>query len=58
MRDEPCKMFTLVMPFRVYERLKVMAKEHETSVGNLARKGIDLLLKSEGCKCPENVEGN
>lgn len=47
MKDEPCKMINFIMPFKTYERLKIIAKEREISVGNLARRGIDLLLKNE-----------
>lgn len=45
--DEPCKMFSVVMPFSVYERLKAMSKEREISVGGLLREGVNLLLKGK-----------
>ena len=45
--NEPCKMFSVVMPFSVYVRLKAMAKESETSVGGLLREGANLLLKGK-----------
>lgn len=55
--SEPCKMFNFVMPYKIYERLRTLAKEHETSVGNLVRKGIDLLLK-EKCSGDTKSAGN
>lgn len=45
--SEPCKMFSVVLPFSVYERLKAMAKEGETSIGGLLREGASLLLKGQ-----------
>ena len=54
----PCKMFSVVLPFSVYERLKVVAKESETSVGGLLREGANLLLKNNDCKCSEKVKND
>ena len=39
--SEPCKMFSLVLPFGVYERLKTIARERETSIGGLLREGAN-----------------
>ena len=45
--SEPCKMFSVVLPFSVYERLKAVARLNETSVGGLLREGANLLLKGK-----------
>ena len=45
--NEPCKMFSVVMPFKTYERLKAMAKDRDTSVGGLLRQGADLVLRNK-----------
>lgn len=44
---EPCKMFSVVLPFSVYEKLKAISRERETSIGRLLREGADLLLKGK-----------
>jgi hypothetical protein len=40
-------MFSVVLPFGVYERLKTIARERETSIGGLLREGANLLLKGK-----------
>lgn len=45
--SEPCKMFSVVLPFSVYERLKALARNDETSIGGLLREGAKLLLKGK-----------
>jgi hypothetical protein len=40
-------MFSVVLPFDIYERLKALARESETSVGGLLREGANLLLKGK-----------
>jgi len=41
---EPCKLFSVVLPFEVYEKLKAVSRADEISVGELVRRGVDLLL--------------
>ena len=49
--SEPCKMFSVVLPFTVYEKLKAVAQESETSIGELLRKGAGLVLRSKEHRC-------
>lgn len=43
--NEAIKMFSVVLPYGVYEQLKVVAREREVSVGRLIRDGAELMLK-------------
>jgi hypothetical protein len=44
-------MFSVVLPFTVYEKLKAVARESETSIGELLRKGAGLVLRSKEHRC-------
>lgn len=45
------KMFSIVMPFGLYERLKAASLERDVSVGAILREGAELILKkSKGTK--------
>lgn len=52
--NEAIKMFSVILPYGVYERLKIMAKDQEVSVGRLIREGAELMLK----ECNEKVKNN
>lgn len=45
---EPCKLTSLHMPYRVYEKAKEVAKEKKLSVNKLVRIAIEDYLKREG----------
>ncbi|KKT02882.1 MAG: hypothetical protein UV78_C0047G0004 [Parcubacteria group bacterium GW2011_GWA2_43_17] len=45
--SEPCKMFSVVLPFSVYEKLRAVARLNETSIGGLLREGANLLLRGK-----------
>ena len=43
--SEPSKMFSVLMPYRVYEQAKGVAKEKDLSVNRLMRLAIEEFLK-------------
>lgn len=44
--SEPYKMFSVIMPFKTFEKLKTVAKEHDISVGKTIRIAVDSFLKN------------
>jgi len=44
--SEPCKMFSVVLPYKTFEKLKTVAKEHDVSVGRTIRDAVDSFLKN------------
>lgn len=42
---EPCKMFSLVLPYTTFERLQVVAKAQELSVGRTIRMAVETFLE-------------
>jgi len=45
---EAIKMFSVILPFAVYEQLKTMARDQEVSVGRLIRDGAELWAVDSG----------
>ncbi|WP_295100504.1 hypothetical protein [uncultured Candidatus Kuenenia sp.] len=52
---EAIKMFSVILPFAVYEQLKTMARDQEVSVGRLIRDGAELMLKESNEKVKNNA---
>ncbi|MBI5447823.1 MAG: hypothetical protein HY939_03735 [Gammaproteobacteria bacterium] len=44
--SEPCKMFSVVMPYRIFEQLRDVAQQRELSVGRVIRLAVEIFLKS------------
>jgi len=52
--NEAIKMFSVILPYEVYEQLKVVAREQEVSIGRLLRDGAKLMLD----ECNEKTKNN
>lgn len=43
--SEPIKMFSVIFPYKTFEKLQTVAKEREMSMGKAVRTAVDFFLK-------------
>jgi len=48
------RLFNLLLPFKIYEELKVLSTKSERSIASIVREGIEHVLITQNCKSRKN----